>query len=65
MKSPVSDEEREEPPRDHLSLASANIQCSLPVSDTPLLVEELLEDNLSSADQYLRELARPHIFWYC
>ncbi|MEO7648109.1 MAG: hypothetical protein ABIV11_07735 [Gemmatimonadaceae bacterium] len=63
MKSPVTVEAQEDRPFDHLSLASATIQFSLPVSDTPALVEELLEGHLAQANEYLREFARPLLVW--
>ena len=63
MENPATDEQLEDQPFDHLSLASATIQCSLPVSDTPALVEELLEGHLAQASEYLRDFALPLPVW--
>ena len=65
MKDSLTNEEHDGRNDGHLALATQKLQGSLPVSDTPLLVEELLEEDLSWADYQLRELARPRIRWYC
>lgn len=64
MRDSLRDEERKRSACGHLALASDKLQCSLPVTDTPLLVEELLAAHIDWADYQLRELAQPRIIWY-
>lgn len=63
MKDSLRDAERKRSDCGRLALASDKLQCSLPVTDTPLLVEELLEAHIDWADYQLRELAQPPIIW--
>ena len=49
MKDPVSDEAREAHARPHLTLAEKELQWALAATDTPQLVEEILEARITSA----------------
>lgn len=65
MRDSIADEERTPRGSGHLALATEELQCSLPVSDTPLLVEEMLEAEVNWADDQLYRLAQPRIRWCC
>ena len=63
MKDPVSDEAREVHARPHLALAERELQWALATSDTPRLVEEVLEARITSAQEYLRQWAQSAVTW--
>lgn len=63
MKDPVSDEAREAHVRPHLALAERELQWALAATDTPQLVEEILEARITSAQEYLQQWAQSTITW--
>lgn len=65
VRDSIPGEERYRRGSGHLALATEELQCSLPVTDTPLLVEEMLEAEVSWWDDQLRRLAQARIRWYC
>lgn len=63
MKDPVSDDAREAHARPNLALAEKELQGDLAATDTPQLVEEILEARITSAQEYLQQWARSAITW--